>query len=81
MRAEKELILRAKTAEERRDIQKSRSEVFEIASGLLQIGIVMASAAVITGVGMLVWCAGGLGIGALVLMGFAMWAPKALPFV
>lgn len=77
----KELIIRAKAAEERRDIQKSRSEVFEIASGLLQIGIVMASAAVITGVGMLVWCAGGLGLGAMVLMGFAMWAPKALPFV
>lgn len=77
----KELIVRAKAAEERRDIQKSRSEVFEIASGLLQIGIVMASAAVITGVGMLVWCAGGLGIGAIILMGFALWAPKALPFV
>jgi hypothetical protein len=77
----KELIERAKAAEARRDIQKSRSEVFEMASGLLQIAIVLASASVITGIAMLAFGAGGLGLGALVLMGFAIWAPTALPFV
>ncbi|MCU0817851.1 MAG: DUF4337 domain-containing protein [Beijerinckiaceae bacterium] len=77
----KELIVRAKAAEERRDLQKVRSEVFEISSALIQIGIVLASAAVITGIGLLVWCAGGLGIGALVLMGFGTWAPTAVPFI
>lgn len=77
----KELMERAKAAEARRDIQKSRSEVFEIASGLLQIAIVLASAAVITGITMLALGAGGLGIGAVILMGFALWAPTALPFV
>jgi hypothetical protein len=77
----KELMERAKAAEARRDLQKTRSEVFEISSALIQIGIVLASAAVITGIGLLVWCAGGLGIVAIVLMGFGTWAPMAVPFV
>lgn len=77
----KELIARAKAAEVRRDIQKTRSEVFELSSAMIQIGIVLASAAVITGISMLVWCAGGLGMGALVLMGFGTWAPQMVPFV
>lgn len=77
----KELIERAKAAEARRDLQKTRSEVFEISSALIQIGIVLASASIIAGISLLVWCAGGLGIAALVLMGFGTWAPTAVPFI
>lgn len=77
----KELSLKAKAAEKSRDISKARGEVFEMSSALLQIGIVLASTAIITGVAMLLWLAGGLSIIALVLMGFAIWAPLALPFI
>jgi hypothetical protein len=77
----KELMERAKAAEARRDLQKTRSEVFELSSGLLQIAIVLASASVITGIALLTFGASGLGAGALVLMGFAVWAPTALPFL
>jgi hypothetical protein len=75
----KELMARAKDAETRRDLTKQRAEVFEISSALLQIGIVLASTAIITGVMMLVWCAGGLSVIALVLMGIAVWNPFLLP--
>lgn len=75
----KELMARAKDAETRRDFTKQRAEVFEISSALLQIGIVMASTAIITGVMMLVWCAGGLSAIALILMGIAVWHPFLLP--
>lgn len=77
----KELVIRAKAAEARRDIQKARSDVFELSSALIQIGIVLASASVITGIALLVWCAGGLGLVAIGLMGFGLWAPTALPFL
>lgn len=75
----KELMARAKEAEIRRDFTKQRSEVFELASALLQIGIVLASTAVITGVMMLVGLAGGLGAISIVLMGIGIWHPFLLP--
>lgn len=75
----KELMARAKDAEARRDFTKQRSEVFEMASALLQIGIVLASTAVITGVAMLVWAAGGLSIISLILMAIAIWHPLLIP--
>jgi hypothetical protein len=77
----KELMVRAKAAEAARDLSKARGEVFEIASAFLQIGIVMASAAVITGLMMLAFCAGGLGLFGLILMGIALWNPMILPFI
>ncbi|MCZ8184296.1 MAG: DUF4337 domain-containing protein [Beijerinckiaceae bacterium] len=75
----KELMARAKESETRRDFTKQRAEIFEISSALLQIGIVLASTAIITGVMMLVWCAGGLSVIALILMGVAVWSPFLLP--
>ena len=74
----KELMVRAKKTEQTRDDQKARSENFEIASGLLQIGIVVASASIITGVSMLALVAGGLGGLSLVFMGLALFAPHLL---
>ncbi len=74
----KELVARAKAAERRRDDQKARNENFEIASGLLQIAIVVASASIITGVALLAVGGGGLGVVALGFMGLALFAPHLL---
>lgn len=74
----KELAARAKTAEDRRDFTKARAHIFEFASALLQIGIVLASTAVITELMLLAFAAIALSLGALGLMGVAIWAPMAL---
>ncbi|MDT2020535.1 DUF4337 domain-containing protein [Methylocella sp. CPCC 101449] len=77
----KELVARAKHAEERRDHERARNELFEIASALVQIGIVLASAMIITGIGALAWAAGGLGGVSLIVMLFAMLKPEVLHLV
>jgi len=64
----RELAARAQAAEKKRDLSYKRYHDFEIASAAFQIGIVLASAAVITGAMLLAWLAGGLG---LVGIGFA----------
>ena len=74
----KELAGRAKAAEHERDNYKAKNENFEIASGLLQIGIVVASASIITGVALLALVGGGLGAVALGFMGLALFAPHLL---
>lgn len=74
----KELAARAKAAEHERDDYKARNENYEIASGLLQIGIVVASASIITGVDALAVVGGGLGAFALAFMGLALFAPHLL---
>ncbi len=42
-------MARAKAAEAKRDLQNQKNEGFEIASAILQVGIVVASATIITG--------------------------------
>lgn len=74
----KELMARAKKTEQERDDHKARDENFEVASGLLQIGIVVASASIITGVGLLAFVGGGLGAAAIGFMGLALFAPHLL---
>lgn len=74
----KELMARAKLSEASRDISKHRNEKFEIASGLIQIAIVLASAAIITSIALLTWVAIGLGGVGLALMALGMLAPTAL---
>jgi len=74
----KELIARAKAAEARRDISSARDDKYDIVSGLLQIAIVVASAAIITGVTLLAWTGVGLGALGFVLMVIAEIAPTAL---
>ncbi|SFD49591.1 protein of unknown function [Bosea sp. CRIB-10] len=74
----KELIVRAKAAEARRDISSARDDKYDIVSGLLQIAIVVASAAIITGVALLAWTGVGLGALGLALMVVAEVAPTAL---
>ena len=70
----KELMARARAAEEQRDHAMHAYHLYEYASGALEIGIVLASAAVVTGVFALAWAAAGIG---LVGMAFAAmaWAP------
>ncbi|CAD5249995.1 conserved membrane hypothetical protein [Bosea sp. 62] len=74
----KELIARAKAAEAKRDISSARDDKYDIVSGLLQIAIVVSSAAIITGVALLAWTGVGLGALGLALMIIAEVAPTAL---
>ena len=58
----KELAARAKTAEEKRDRAMGAYHHFEFASALFQIAIVLASAAIVTGVTPLIFVAIGVSI-------------------
>lgn len=71
---------RAKQAVERREIYDRKLEHFEYASGALQIAVVLASAAIITGAAALVWIAGALGVLGAALLGFGYFLPTLLPF-
>ena len=73
-----QLSERAKHAEEERDLATAKYHHFELASAAFQIGIVLASATVITGIVMLSYLAGGLGVLGLVFMAFGLLAPHAL---
>ena len=74
----KELAERAKSAEERRETSMAKYHNYELASAALEIGIVLASATIITGIAALAWIAGGLGIVGLGFIGIAMLAPHAV---
>jgi hypothetical protein len=77
----KELREMAEQYEHERDTKLASHHHYETASAALQIGIVMASAAVITGMNVLAFAAGGLGILGLVFMAIGLWAPHAMHFV
>src|SRR3974390_2812530 len=53
---------RAKEAAERRELANRRLGHYELGSGLTQIAIVLASAAIITGITALAWLSAGLGL-------------------
>ena len=74
----KELAARAKAAESRRDRSLAAYHDYELASAALQIAIVLASAEIITGVVLLSWIAGGLGLTGIVLCGLGSLAPTAI---
>ncbi len=73
-----ELMERAREAEHKRDTALARYHHYEIASALFQIGIVLASAAVITSMIMLAYGAGVLGVAGLAFMGIGFFAPHAV---
>ena len=77
----KELEEKAKDAEQERDLSTAKYHHYELASAAFQIGIVLASAAVITSMVLLAWLAGGLGLIGLALLLFGLFAPHAMPFV
>lgn len=74
----KQLVERAKHAEERRDLALAKYHHFELASAAFQIAIVLASATIITGALALAWVSGVLtlvGIGFTVI---GLFAPHAV---
>jgi hypothetical protein len=74
----KELAERAKEAEEHRNTSMAKYHNYELAAAALEIGIVLASATIITGMVVLAWIAGGLGIIGLGFIGIALFAPHAV---
>jgi len=77
----KQLTERAKEAEHQRDEALARYHNYEFASAAFQIGIVLASATIITGMSVLAWLSGALGLAGLTLSAFGLWAPHALDFL
>ena len=73
----KELAARAKIAEGRRDRALAAYHNYELASAAIQIAIVLASAEIITGVVLLSWIAGGLGLIGIVFCALGFFAPTA----
>jgi Domain of unknown function (DUF4337) len=73
-----ELAERAKDAEKRRDTAMARYHHYEVASAAFQIAIVLASSTVITGVLLLTYFAGGLGVIGLGFLGIGLFAPHAV---
>ena len=76
-----ELSRRAIEEQHLRDTALSRYHNYEFASAALQIGIVLASAEVITGMVILGWLSGLCGVFGLGFMAIGLWAPHALSFI
>jgi hypothetical protein len=74
----KQLMARAKAAESKRDTSLARYHHYEVASAAFQIGIVLASATIITGMMALAWVSGGIAVLGVVFMGIAIFAPHAV---
>jgi hypothetical protein len=77
----KELAEKAKRLEALRDLANERYHNFEFASGALQIGIVLASASIITGIALLAWVSGGLGVVGLLFIAIGLFAPATIQAV
>lgn len=73
-----QLAVQAREQEKSRDLALTRYHHYELASAAFQVGIVLASATVITGIVALAWLAGALGALGLVLMSFGLFAPNAV---
>jgi len=73
-----ELSRRAQEMEKARDLQRNKYHNFEFASAAFQIGIVLASAAVITSMMALAWAAIGVGVVGAVLTGTGLFLPELL---
>jgi hypothetical protein len=76
----RELMARARAAEEVRDQALAKDDLFDFASAALQLAIVLASASVVIGIAWLAWLANGMGfVGfALALLGWFAPTPLAL---
>ena len=74
----RELMARAIAAEAKRDTALERYHHYEVASAAFQIGIVLASATVITGMIVLTYLAAGLGLIGLAFMAIGFFAPHAV---
>jgi hypothetical protein len=74
----KELRERAKTQEEERDLSLAKYHNYELASAAFQVGIVLASATLITGIVQLAWFSGALGVIGVLMLALGLFAPNVL---
>jgi hypothetical protein len=74
----KQLMARAKAAEHKRDTALAKYHHYEVASAAFQIGIVLASATIITGMMVLTFIACGLTVVGAGFMAIALFAPHAV---
>src|SRR5215467_7323054 len=72
----KELRAQAEQYERERDLSLARYHNYEFASAAYQIAIVLASAAVITGMVALAYAAAGVGVIGLIFTGLGLFAPS-----
>ena len=73
-----QLAARAKHAEHERDLAMAKYHHFEVASAAFQIGIVLASATIITGMIALAYVAGALALTGLAFSAIGVFAPHAV---
>jgi Domain of unknown function (DUF4337) len=73
-----QLAARAKHAEHERDEATAKYHHFEIASAAFQIGIVLASATIITGMIVLAWISGALALVGIVITALGLFQPHLL---
>ena len=73
-----QLSERAKHAEEERDLATAKYHHFELASAAFQIGIVLASATIITGIVVLAWISGLLTLAGIVFTALGIFMPHLL---
>jgi hypothetical protein len=73
-----QLAERAKHAEHERDLAMAKYHHFEVASAAFQIGIVLASATIITGMIGLAWASGLLALAGLGFTAIGLFAPHAV---
>jgi Domain of unknown function (DUF4337) len=73
-----QLSERAKHAEEERDLATAKYHHFELASAAFQIGIVLASATIITGMIVLAWISGALALAGLAFTALGTFMPHLL---
>ena len=73
-----QLSERAKHAEEERDLATAKYHHFELASAAFQIGIVLASATIITGMLALAWVSGLLAVVGVAFTFIGLFAPHAV---
>ncbi len=73
-----QLAERAKHAEEERELATAKYHHFELASAAFQIGIVLASATIITGIIALAWVSGVLALAGILVTALGMLSPHLL---
>ena len=74
----RELSRRAQEMEKARDLQLNKYHNFEFASAAFQIGIVLASATIITGMIALAWISGLLALTGIAFTAIGLFAPHAV---
>ena len=75
---QEQLSERAKHAEEERDLAEAKYHHYELASAAFQIGIVLASATIITGIIALAWISGLLALAGIAFTALGLFMPHLL---